>query len=201
MLALANYEEKHGTLPPAFLTDTNGKPVHSWRVLILPYMEEQALYDRYDFDEPWDGPNNKQLLDEMPFAYSCPSHGHHGDGMGHQFTNYVRLSGDMAFLNESETYHSTTERAQKTIVATEVNRRSVPWTSPHDISANEFVSMFGSHHDNVSAQDEPNHDGGVVVVGYADGQAGVIPVSADQSFIRSLVINKVTGGDGLAGED
>src|SRR6476469_182788 len=52
-LALQNYHDTFGSLPPAYLADSQGKPIHSWRVLILPFLENTTLYDRYSFDEPW----------------------------------------------------------------------------------------------------------------------------------------------------
>ena len=55
-LAFHNYHDAHKTFPPAYIPDKDGKPMHSWRVLILPYLEQQALYKRYNFDEPWDSP-------------------------------------------------------------------------------------------------------------------------------------------------
>src|SRR5690242_17032670 len=56
-LALHNYHETYGGLPPAFVADDQGRPMHSWRVLILPFLGEQALYNEYNLSEPWDGPN------------------------------------------------------------------------------------------------------------------------------------------------
>src|SRR5262245_41674761 len=73
-LALHNYHDAHGCFPPAWLADSQGRPMHSWRVLILPYIDQAALYNRYNFAEPWDGPNNVKLLDEIPPVYKCPSH-------------------------------------------------------------------------------------------------------------------------------
>ena len=55
------YEDEHGCFPPAYVADASGRPMHSWRVLILPYLDQQQLYDQYDFSEPWNGPNNQQL--------------------------------------------------------------------------------------------------------------------------------------------
>ena len=65
-MALHNYAADYQALPPAFVADATGKPMHSWRVLILPYLEQQALYAQYNLSEPWDGPNNIQLLDKVP---------------------------------------------------------------------------------------------------------------------------------------
>lgn len=72
-LALHNYHEVHGTFPPAFVLGPDGQKWHSWRVLILPQLEQSPLYDEYRFDEPWDGPNNRKLIAKMPEIFACPS--------------------------------------------------------------------------------------------------------------------------------
>ena len=66
ILAIHNYESANGVLPLACVTDKDGNPMHSWRVLILPFVDENALYAMYDFDEPWDGPNNSKLAAQCP---------------------------------------------------------------------------------------------------------------------------------------
>ena len=71
-LALHNYHDAWRSLPPAYTTDKNGKPGLSWRVLILPYIEQDALYKQFKLDEPWDSENNKKLLDKMPKVYAIP---------------------------------------------------------------------------------------------------------------------------------
>ena len=62
-------------VPPAYFADESGKPLHSWRVLILPFLDEGALYKQYDFSEPWDGPNNSRLLARMPRVWPHCPHG------------------------------------------------------------------------------------------------------------------------------
>ncbi|MBX7165512.1 MAG: DUF1559 domain-containing protein [Pirellulales bacterium] len=71
--ALRAYHAEYDQFPPAVVFAPDGRPMHSWRVLILPYLEEQALYKQYHLDEPWDGPRNKLLTAKMPVAYGCPS--------------------------------------------------------------------------------------------------------------------------------
>jgi hypothetical protein len=68
-LAVANYHETYGCFPPASVADRDGKPLHSWRVLILPFLEQPELYNAYNFDEPWDGPNNRKLADKVGRIY------------------------------------------------------------------------------------------------------------------------------------
>ena len=70
-LALDNYYSDHRCYPPQYLADTEGRPQHSWRVLILKYINPE-LYKRYKFDEPWNGPHNRLLASEMPAEYRSP---------------------------------------------------------------------------------------------------------------------------------
>ena len=73
MLGLHVYHDKYKSLLPAYSTDENGKPLHSWRVLILPYIEQYELYKQIRLDEPWDSKYNRQFHDKMPSCYWCPS--------------------------------------------------------------------------------------------------------------------------------
>ena len=74
VLALHNYHETHGSFPPAFVVDKERRPLYSWRVLILPQLDQQALYEQFDLTKAWDAPENRRLLDQMPYEYGCPSH-------------------------------------------------------------------------------------------------------------------------------
>ncbi|MDH3719020.1 MAG: DUF1559 domain-containing protein, partial [Planctomycetota bacterium] len=65
-LALHQYHDQYGSFPPAYVAGPDGKPWHSWRVLILPFIEAEPLYAMYNFDEPWDGPNNRKLAAAAP---------------------------------------------------------------------------------------------------------------------------------------
>ncbi len=72
-LAMLIYERAHGTLPPAYTVDASGKPLHSWRVLLLPYLGEEELCDKLRLDEPWDSEHNCQFHDAALAIYQCPS--------------------------------------------------------------------------------------------------------------------------------
>lgn len=69
--ALLLYKEVHGQLPPPYTVDEQGKPLHSWRALILPYLDEKELYDSIDFTKPWDDPANRHAADRMPSVFNC----------------------------------------------------------------------------------------------------------------------------------
>ncbi len=70
-LATLRYQAETGTLPPAFAVDASGKPLHSWRVLILPYINDatKALYKQIRLDEPWDSPHNRQFHAQAPSVF------------------------------------------------------------------------------------------------------------------------------------
>ena len=78
-----NYHESTNALPKPAITDKDGKPLLSWRVAILPYLEQQELYNKFHVDEPWDSPHNKALIKEMPTTYACPSRPPVEPGMTH----------------------------------------------------------------------------------------------------------------------
>jgi hypothetical protein len=72
IVAMHAYYDDHKRLPPAVVYDPKGKPLYSWRVLLLPYIEENALYEEFKLDEPWDSPNNIRLLKRMPEVFRSP---------------------------------------------------------------------------------------------------------------------------------
>ncbi len=85
-LAMHNYHDVNNQFPPAAVCDKKGKPQLSWRVLILPYIEQDALYKEFKLDEPWDSDNNKKLIAKMPKIYAMPGKTKPGDT-----TTYYRV--------------------------------------------------------------------------------------------------------------
>ena len=71
--AFYSYHETHGSFPPAYTVDENGKPLHSWRVLLLPFMEHKELYEKIRLDEPWDSEYNRQFHEISLGIYQCPA--------------------------------------------------------------------------------------------------------------------------------
>lgn len=71
-MAFHNYADAHDGLPPAAVCGPDGKPLLSWRVLLLPYIEGEDLYKQFHLDEPWDSEHNRQFIDRMPKTYTAP---------------------------------------------------------------------------------------------------------------------------------
>jgi hypothetical protein len=155
-LALHNFHDVHNHLPPAFVTGPDNRPWHSWRVLLLPYLDQAALYTRYKFDEPWDGPNNSKLLDEMPSVYSDPVYGENRKF----YTHYAAITGDdMAFtadgadfdgrdigtaLKEGRGFQQFTDGTSNTLLVGPVGPdRQIPWMKPEDILVDDKFPDLG----------------------------------------------------------
>ena len=131
--ALHGYADDHGgRLPPAALCDEGGRPPHSWRVLILPYLGEQACYDEFRLDEPWDSPRNLALLSRMPAAYAPPSGLAFGVRAGPHTTFYQAFVGEgtaSASPWDQNRYRDFPDGTSNTVLFVEA-AEAVPWTYP-----------------------------------------------------------------------
>lgn len=138
-LALHNYHDTHGRFPPAWLAGENGKPMHSWRVLILPYIESSDLYAQYDFNEPWNGPNNSKLASRMPRSYLCPSHDDSAP-----YCSYHVVTGPAASFRGAEPRDlgEFTNGTHRTVLSMEDSSRRVHWMEPRDITYEQALAAF-----------------------------------------------------------
>jgi beta-lactamase regulating signal transducer with metallopeptidase domain len=131
MLALHNYHDANGSFPPAVLLGPDGKTEYSWRVALLPYLDQSDLYNAYRRTEPWDSPHNKALLSDMPLVFKCPQ-----DSPNSSATSYFGFIGkDTGFGNTPGTgnkLHTFTDGLSNTVMVVET-RRDIPWTKPEDI--------------------------------------------------------------------
>jgi len=133
-MALHNYRTSYGCFPPAYIADKNGRPMHSWRVLILPFLECDPLYKQYNFNEPWDGPNNKKLLAARPRRYVCPSD-EDAHAQGATQTSYVAVVGsNAAWSGEKPKKAADVAPLSQTIMVVEVADAGINWTEPKDLS-------------------------------------------------------------------
>ena len=131
-LALHNYHDQYQSLPPAYTTDAEGNPLHSWRVLVLPYMEQKQLYDEIRLDEPWDSPHNSQFHEKMPGIYHCPSRPAVETAKG--LTPFQMIIGPDTISNGSNCtkFSDITRNPGDTILVVETSI-PVPWMQPVDL--------------------------------------------------------------------
>ncbi|MFN0054343.1 MAG: DUF1559 domain-containing protein [Planctomycetales bacterium] len=131
-LAFRNYHEDYGCFPPAYVVDAEGNRRHSWRALILPYIDGLELYQSYDFTESWDGPSNSRLAQRMPSVFHCPS-----EPPSNTHANYVVIGGpDTAFPGHQSTSLADFEDGpDHTMLLAEISNSNIPWLEPRDLDA------------------------------------------------------------------
>ena len=100
--AFINYHEVHGSFPPAYTVDKNGKPLHSWRVLILPAFSQDELYARIRLDEPWNSEYNRQFHDVQLSIYQCPSSPRNMRRLSSQIYNFLRQNRDCFYTGNCD---------------------------------------------------------------------------------------------------
>ncbi|TWU65595.1 hypothetical protein V7x_11430 [Crateriforma conspicua] len=129
-LAMHNYHSAYRKLPGPAIVDENGKPLLSWRVAVLPFVEQQALYEQFHLDEPWDSPHNIQLIDQMPDVYRDPEiETDPGE------TIYHAMVDDKALQKHGgpNRFRDCLDGLSNTIMAVQVTKENaVPWTAPID---------------------------------------------------------------------
>jgi hypothetical protein len=130
-LAMHNYHDTNGRLPPQATYDKNGKPMLSWRVLILPFVGDEELYKEFRLDEPWDSEHNKKLLVKMPRLYASP---HDEKTLKDHTTYYQGFAGKGAFFDGKQglRFADFTDGLSNTIMIAEASK-AVPWSKPEDI--------------------------------------------------------------------
>ena len=181
-LALLNYEKEYGELPPACTVDANGKPLHSWRTLLLPYLDEQKLYDSIDLDKPWNDPINQKAARTTPRCYACVKR---PAKLGNTYYQAV-LSERSAFQKlKSHSLKEITDEPSCTMLVIESSLdKAVPWMSPIDVD-------WSSHAKGFSIDFRPHAAGSYVLFG--DGSTNFFSRSMEPRILESA--STISGGE------
>ncbi|MDX1967184.1 MAG: DUF1559 domain-containing protein [Planctomycetaceae bacterium] len=141
-LALFSYHERWNSFPPAYVPGPDGKPWHSWRVLLLPYLDQRELYAQYHFDEPSDGPRNRALLALRPEVYMSPLR-RRGDSTT---THYLGVQSRRTMWPAYFPVHlaDVKDGSSNTLHLLEDVESQIPWTAPQDMSERDAVAMLAS---------------------------------------------------------
>lgn len=141
-LAVANYVDAYESFPPPYVIGPDGRPWHSWRVLLLPYLEEKELYAAYNFNEPWDGPNNRKLAERIPRQYVF----HGFERPGNITTNYLAVVGDDTVWSSTRKVNwiDVKDGTSKTISIIENRGAGIHWMEPRDLSLNDLDLRINS---------------------------------------------------------
>jgi hypothetical protein len=181
-IAFHNYHDMYKRLPAASSTRYYDKATqawresehpHSWRVAILPFLEQQALYDQYKFDEPWNSEANLKVMEQMPPFYRDPS-----DTGGKHNASYFALTGpETLFPADKEVkLEQVTDGLSFTLLFVEA-KRDIPWTKPEDIpyAKEAAVPELGGHYP------------GRVIAAFADGSVRTLEYPGNLDELRKMI--------------
>lgn len=134
-MAVANYHDQNGHYPPPYIAGPDGRPWHSWRILILPFIEHNELYEEYDFAQPWDGPNNRKLAERIPRLFVF----HGSERKGPPVTNYLAVVGEETVWSGTRlvSEKDVKDGTGMTIVLVENLGAGVHWMEPRDLVLDE----------------------------------------------------------------
>ncbi len=190
-LALHNYHKTYGCFPPAYTVDGRGQRIHSWRALILPFVEGGYKNGDYDFNQPWNSPKNIAFAEESSLfeTFSCPTE--YLDPTDRRTTSYVMLVGPNAFANGStcRKLEDITDKLGKTIIVGELSHSGILWTEPSDLDVSTMSFKLN----------DPNHVGlrsdhsGGVHVAFADGSVSFLYDSIAPEALEAMTT--INGGE------
>lgn len=173
-LAMHNYHAVHKEFPAAVMTAEDGKTTYSWRVALLPFLDQKPLYDAYNFDEPWDSDDNLKVLKHMPNTYRHPN-----ESIGVTTSSYYALTGENTGLGNGDRpirIRDMVDGTSNTALLFDV-KRAIPWTKPEDIkySVDEDVPALGGY--------EPGGFNALL----GDGSVRFIARNIDEKTLRAII--------------
>ncbi|MEZ6046072.1 MAG: DUF1559 domain-containing protein [Planctomycetaceae bacterium] len=182
LLALHIYHGEHGCFPPGVIYGPDEKPWHSWRTLILPYLEQNELYDMYDFTQPWDSESNKELLQTKLAVYHDPIHENNSEPFAHYAAavgpdtvlNRVDFDGTQEgfekALSQGVSIREITDGTSVTVVIASVSpEQKILWTEPRDVFLFDGLPELNSP--TGFATPYVNQNGSKMLAGNCDGSA------------------------------
>ena len=182
-----------GFLPPAYVADKHGKPLYSWRVLLLPYLGHQDLYEQFRLDEPWNSEDNRQVGDLAIALFQCPAR----SDMKLPTTNYLMVVGSHTISDGPEARKITeiTDGLTDTIMLVEVADSLVYWAQPEDLHFDELKFIING---NKRQEIGSYHQHGANVA-FCDGSVRLLKKSTNPQLVKAMLT--IDGGERIPPSD
>lgn len=184
-LAMHNFHDVHSRFPPQRLVDESGRSLLSWRVMILPYLDQANLYNQFRLDEPWDSEHNRKLISKMPAVYQSPDDSPESSKAGK--TRFVAPLTDGSLFGrrgESVRIRDILDGTSNTIMVLHASAdHAVTWTQPEDLVVDQDKPIF-----------EQIVGAAEALVGvWCDGAVHVVEPDVSDETLRALLT--VDGGE------
>lgn len=177
--AMNQYRSDHGSYPPAFLPDANGVPMHSWRVLLLRYLDA-GLYEDYNFDLPWDQQDQRFRM-RMPDVFAAA--GDEGALEAGNTSYFLVVGNETAFpKGKATTDASFQDGPSETIMIVECHGSQTEWLKPSDLQFDRMRLVINGGVGEINSSDPR---GAFVVT--ADGVTHFLHVDAPPEQVRALI--------------
>ena len=171
-LALHNYHDTYREFPPAVVTDANGQPLYSGRVLLLPFLEQAALYEAFNKSERWDSPSNMALSHTKIKTFVDPSNPNQGPDGSYAF---VTGTGSMFESGQPIKIANIIDGTSNTLAMIEVRTTGGSWAAPVEFD----VAQFGA------GLPQGYHQGGTLAL-FADGSVKFISQNVSPQVVQQL---------------
>lgn len=131
-LAMHNFHDAWGSFPPPASVSKDGKPLLSWRVYLLPYLDQSPLYAKFHLDEPWDSPHNRPLIRQMPAVFASDAIDRNLEG---KTTFLLPVADETPFHGKSGSHiRDIRDGTSNTVMILQASpEQAVPWTKPGDL--------------------------------------------------------------------
>lgn len=201
--AMQAYHDDYGRLPPPVVYDSNGKPIQSWRALLIPYLDRkgstaekssaqgkagymlgQMTMEGYRLDEPWDSNHNSQYHSVNFPAFQLP-----GEGLTTSLnhTGFMVIVGVDTLFDDNKLgtpLQSATDGLSSTLLIVQVEESGVHWLEPVDLDASKMSYVINGKFPGTGLSDEANIGAWALT---ADGEPKFLPNSTSSSQLRSMV--------------
>ena len=196
-VAMHMYAAEYGCLPPPYTVDKDGNKLLSWRVLILPYLEEEFLYQQFAMDEPWDSERNRPLLDMMPATYRCPSNPAGPEGTN---TDYLMITGPGTVGEgpRGTKLDDIHDGMSNTLLVAEAADSGVPWTQPADFDLTTMPRAVAGPFEEISHGAISSFHPGCANVLFCDGSVRVLSTDIDSQVLEAILTKDGGERAGLA---